>query len=310
MVHNNEEISSIEKFNYLFSYLEGDAARSIQGLALTNANYSVAVDLLKERFGQPQLIIAAHMDELLKLPSLSSNCRVREIRSTLDRLNIHVRGLDTLGVSAQQYGSLLTPVVMSKLPPDIRLIITRRKPGEVLDLSEIIDMLKAEVEAREASASLKPNEHSHESKRQWDRPQSSGVKNIATGAFLNNSTTQSGNITCVYCLKQHYSASCTEVIDIGKRREILMRDHRCFLCLRKGHRAANCDRTTNCRKCNKHHHQSICSAGRVQQDQLPSSTRLTAPSNSNPAPNIVTENDGTPTGTLASTNLTVPPNPR
>jgi hypothetical protein len=83
-------MSLIDKFNYLNSLLEGEAARAIQGLPLTNANYNVAVEILRERFGKPQTIIAAHMDDLLKLPTFSANCRVKELRAVLDQLTIHV----------------------------------------------------------------------------------------------------------------------------------------------------------------------------------------------------------------------------
>ena len=47
---------------------------------------------------------------------------------------------------------------MSKIPPDIRLIIARKKVGSVLELKEITELLKAEVKARESSIFLKMNE--------------------------------------------------------------------------------------------------------------------------------------------------------
>ena len=53
LVHKNEEMSPIDTFNYFNSLLEGEAARAIQGLPLTNANYNVAVEILRERrFGK------------------------------------------------------------------------------------------------------------------------------------------------------------------------------------------------------------------------------------------------------------------
>ena len=45
-VHRNEGISNMDKFNYLNSVLEGVAARAIQGLTLSEANYEAAVKLL------------------------------------------------------------------------------------------------------------------------------------------------------------------------------------------------------------------------------------------------------------------------
>lgn len=65
----NNNITKIDKFNYLNSLLEGTAALTVQGLSLTEANYDSAVELVKSRYGNPQQIITAHMDQLLKLPT-------------------------------------------------------------------------------------------------------------------------------------------------------------------------------------------------------------------------------------------------
>ena len=81
-VHCNKGISNIDKFNYFNSVLEGCAARAIQGLTLTEANYEVAVKLLQEHFGRPQQIISAHMDQLLKV-SPCSNDRPASLRYSM-----------------------------------------------------------------------------------------------------------------------------------------------------------------------------------------------------------------------------------
>ena len=72
-VHENETISSINKFNYLNSLLEGPASRAVRGLSLTEANYNYVIEILHEIFGRTQQIISAHMEELLKLPSFSTS---------------------------------------------------------------------------------------------------------------------------------------------------------------------------------------------------------------------------------------------
>lgn len=58
------------------------------------------------------------MDELIKLQS-NDNDRPASLRYIYDRISVHVRGLALLGISTEQYGSLLIPVVMSKLPNEI-----------------------------------------------------------------------------------------------------------------------------------------------------------------------------------------------
>ena len=55
-IQNNEELSAVDKFNYLHSLLDGAAASSIQGLPLTEDNYENAVEILKDRFGRKQQI--------------------------------------------------------------------------------------------------------------------------------------------------------------------------------------------------------------------------------------------------------------
>ena len=45
--------------------LRGFSAASISGLSLSSANYEAAVELLKEAYGDPQIIINAHMDALV-----------------------------------------------------------------------------------------------------------------------------------------------------------------------------------------------------------------------------------------------------
>ena len=50
-IHNNKKLSNIEKFNYLKSKITGEARSAILGLTLSNENYTIAVDILKDRFG-------------------------------------------------------------------------------------------------------------------------------------------------------------------------------------------------------------------------------------------------------------------
>jgi len=64
-VHDQRDISKVDKFNYLCSLLEGPASK---GLTLSEDNYDTAVALLQERFGNKQAIISAHIDELSRLP--------------------------------------------------------------------------------------------------------------------------------------------------------------------------------------------------------------------------------------------------
>jgi len=112
-VHKNPGLSKIDKFDYLYSLLESVALRAIQGLTVTDANYNAPINILNQCFGKPQQIISAHMDELLKIPACNGD-KPSQLRFIYDKVSVHVRGLEALGVDASQFGSLLIPVIMAK----------------------------------------------------------------------------------------------------------------------------------------------------------------------------------------------------
>ena len=74
-----------------------------------------------------------------------------------DKISVNVRGLESLGVSSSQYGSLLIPVIMSKLPQEVQIQVARNTAQEVWQMSDILDVIRQEVEAREISEGVKVN---------------------------------------------------------------------------------------------------------------------------------------------------------
>ena len=69
-----------------------------------------------------------------------------------DQVETSVRNLKTLGVEIKPYGSLLTPLLTEKLPDDLRLRIARKFDNDVWELSEILDLVKNELEVKERSS--------------------------------------------------------------------------------------------------------------------------------------------------------------
>ncbi|XP_077867009.1 uncharacterized protein LOC144355853 [Saccoglossus kowalevskii] len=61
------KLEEVQKFQYLTAQLGGEAARTIKGLQLTNANYPEALATLKQRYGQQHKISSSYMKALLEL---------------------------------------------------------------------------------------------------------------------------------------------------------------------------------------------------------------------------------------------------
>ena len=146
-IYKNEELSDVDKFNYLKGCLRGSAASAIDGISLTNDNFKVAVSILKDRFANPQLLISSYMDSLLKLPSVNSVEQPSRLRELYDKIEVNVRSLDSLGIKSETYGNLLSPIIMSKIPSELRLIISRKFEKEKSwDIEELLKSIKSLTE--------------------------------------------------------------------------------------------------------------------------------------------------------------------
>lgn len=243
-IHENRELSKVDKFNYLRSMVTQTALEAISGLTLTGANYDEAIEVLQKRFGNKQLIVNKHMEQLLNIEGVTSQHDVKGLRHLYDVIESNVRSLKSLGVSAESYGSLLTAVLMSKLPSELRLIASRRfADRDNWDLMDLLSVLEEEVQARERSSTR----GTQEARRPKEHP---------TGATLLVDSTLPH---CCFCQQQHQSQDCKTVTGLESRREALRRTGRCYVCLGRGHVSRNCRSRIKCLCCKGRHHVAICS---------------------------------------------------
>ena len=150
-VHTNPDLTSMDKFNYLHSLLDKSAAEVVSGLKLTGANYEEAISILRKRFGNKQQIVNKHMDALLNL-ELINPCNLKSLRQFFDRVESHVRGLRALDVASSSYSGLLSSVLMSKLPSDVRLVVSRKVPDAEWNLDSLMKVVDEEIDARERAS--------------------------------------------------------------------------------------------------------------------------------------------------------------
>lgn len=67
LIHDNESLSDIQRFHYLNSALKGSAARVIRSLGVSEANYKLAWQTLKNRYEDHKSLIFHHGNALLNL---------------------------------------------------------------------------------------------------------------------------------------------------------------------------------------------------------------------------------------------------
>ncbi|XP_029179733.2 uncharacterized protein LOC114947235 [Acropora millepora] len=148
-VHKILNLFGVDKFNYLKPLLTGITQSVVTGLALTSANYDWAVELLKRRFGNRQVVISSHMEALTKIPKVASTTDVKRLRSLYDTVESHVRGLESMEIYSKMYNCFLTPIIMQKLPEEFRIAISRNLDSETWDLKDFLTEFHKELQLRE-----------------------------------------------------------------------------------------------------------------------------------------------------------------
>ena len=189
----------------------------------------------------------------------------RDLRRLYDSTESHVRSLKSLGIKAASYGALLSPVLLAKLPPDLKLIVSRKVSDSNLNMDALLATFKEELTARERDnppPSRRGQERSHHT----------------ASTLFSGSRESKADPQCSYCQQSHSSTSCTTVTDIAARKQVLKTSGRCFNCLRRNHISHNCKSTSRCQKCRKNHHTSICDAGLTNppSSSCPNASRLNA----------------------------------
>ena len=104
----------------------GQARGAITGLALSSENYRVAINFLKERYGNNQEIVDLHYSKLINSPPPKN--KTNELRHFLDTIDRHLRSLEVLAQNMEQDVSI--SMIKSNLPRDVLLQMELRKDPE------------------------------------------------------------------------------------------------------------------------------------------------------------------------------------
>ena len=254
-IHANPSLSEIQKFNYLKAQLQGDAARTIEGLPLTEMNYRHSISLLKEQFGQPHKLVSAHMQALLEMPNPTNN--LVSLQAFYDSIETNTRGLLSLGKTKDTYNDLLVPIILRKLPVEIRKNLAREHTNAEWTIDELRSAILKEIRVFETGL--------YATNLQITTPQRSTAAfhitaSKGTTGSTNPRTDGKRNALCIYCKGPHPSHSCEVVTDYQRHLDIVKKGKLCYNCLAH-HKVSQCTSKFRCTKCKRKHHTSLCYGG-------------------------------------------------
>ncbi|XP_054717257.1 uncharacterized protein LOC129226651 [Uloborus diversus] len=275
-IDKNSGLSKIEKLIYLKNLVGGAAAKAISGFALTESNYDAALELLKSRFGQKNLLINAHLGSLLNITPIKNTSDTNSLRKLYDKAETEIRNLESLGINSESYGNLLTPIILKVLPSELTLEFSRKNKSDNWDLKALLEFLGEEIQSRERAQSfhspIKEKQNSTHPLQERNRG-ASGSKSFTRDTFrkqksynssaaelLVNHTVASSK--CVFCGSNlHDSVSCDSV-SIEMKRDYLKRNRLCFFCFSNRHSISYCPKLKKEKGCSfcglKSHPKTLC----------------------------------------------------
>ena len=104
--------------------------------------------------------------------------------------------MKNLGYEPDRNGSLLIPIITSKIPDDLNLIISRRfNSADSWDIEIILNALKTDITAREKTILVS---------KQGENVRDEYFREPVTGSTLFRYQEKS-TISCLFCKKQHKS---------------------------------------------------------------------------------------------------------
>lgn len=114
-IHSCRALSTTDKFHFLRRYLAGDAAWAIAGLPTTERCYADAIELLKQRFGDPKRTEQDHLSALRKLSQIRSSVDTRGLRKIYDSTQLNILCLNALDVPTASFAAMLSDILMKAM---------------------------------------------------------------------------------------------------------------------------------------------------------------------------------------------------
>ncbi|XP_067209407.1 uncharacterized protein [Linepithema humile] len=242
LIHSNMSLSNVQKLQYLRASLTGDAAQKIAALEISNVNYEVAWNLLKERYDNKRVIIQGHIKAIMDLPSMTKE-NLAELRQVADGASRHIYALRALKRPTQHWDDLLVYILSNKLDAltlrEWRLSLTS---SEMPTLRQFIDFIAHRCQTLEASgkssvATLKGAN---------TRSQSDSKRQSCFAAI---------KAKCIFCKGDYPIYHCQNflALPISQRISEIRKRKACANCLRStDHSLSKCT-SGNCKLCKLKH---------------------------------------------------------
>ncbi|KAL6734085.1 hypothetical protein Aduo_004665 [Ancylostoma duodenale] len=237
LIHENDELSTIEKIVLLKESLKGSAEKAIRGIKPVPSNYNWMVETITKRFGNKPMNRSKIVQKLFELKSAGN--RAGSCQEYFDSIKTLVNQMVSAGYDIRDTcDPMWTETILKKFPHEIvKDILVKNQETETMKVDDLLETLEREITAKAyIELRLGPSQQN----------------SYKTDNRYNQAS------TCIFCGRSnHQSLMCRTVIDKMKRRELLKQNKACWKCFQTTHSSSSCKKA-NCSNCGRTHHVSVC----------------------------------------------------
>lgn len=267
LIIDNRNLSNVECLHYLCSSLSGDASKSLTHLAVTDANFPVAWEIVSSRYENKRRLINGHLQVLFSLPQLSLE-NFKDLQILRDRANMSIQALKNRDRPVDAWSDILVFLVSQELDK------SSRKAWE-LQLSDTTDystyheldkFLEVRIRALEAISPSKSE------KSDAPAPKSNKSKSISSHS------TVTSTLSCPICKTSHLLYQCSTFLAYtpSQQYNYIKKENRYINCFGQRHAMKNCKSARSCKTCHQRHHSLL----HFPSNAISESVGLTAPAES------------------------------
>lgn len=271
-VHKNKTLTNANRLTFLKGTLTGDAAALISGLTTTDANYSVAWDMLKERYECKRIIFNHAMSMILNIDTINRESTTL-FKSMIGIADTALKSLESVGIDKSLISCIVAFILTQKLPIETITFLEQSvaSQDEITTYAELKRCVNIRIRSLDVvmESQMKRNSDSGNNSKPNNNKSSYQKKSVNSFHFAakpnssqgpHSSNTNNGTvIACKLCSENHSIRICSKFLAMpSNEREITVERFRlCRNCLSNTHFIAQCSSKRNCRECGSRHHTLI-----------------------------------------------------
>ena len=244
LIDEQKDLSDIERFTYLRTYLTGEPLALISHLDVSAATYAVALQTLVSRYNNKRTLIDAEVDMLLAIGMKGKGSESLLVHALHDQTREALYNLKSLEVDTTNWDAISTRLTMKKMDQksinsfEDQLEDTR----EVPKVDQLLTFLERRFHKLDQMNAMNGASSSYSSVESKD-------------SKIRVHTATKGKISCFFCNGEHWLQRCERFLrrPVNERWSFIKGKKLCFNCMSHD-KSKSCTSKGRCKVCNKPHH--------------------------------------------------------